>query len=71
MTSTDILASADCPECCVEENYEDFSELRKKYFDRLVKSTPDREYDESGEYAYHIFVIPELSFHFLELEKDQ
>lgn len=70
MILIDILVLVDCLECCVEENYEDFFEFRKKYFDRLVKFILDREYDESGEYVYYIFVIFELSFYFLELEKD-
>lgn len=69
MASTDILASADFLGCCVEKNYEDFYEFSKKEcFGRLVMPSTDREDAISGEHAHNIFVIPELSFHFLKLE---
>lgn len=69
MASTDILASADFLGCRVEKNYEDFYEFSKKEcFGRLVMPSTDREDAISGEHAHNIFVIPELSFHFLKLE---
>lgn len=53
----------------VEKNYEDFYEFSKKEcFGRLVMPSTDREDAISGEHAHNIFVIPELSFHFLKLE---
>ena len=66
MASTDILALADYRECFVDKSYEHFSEPGKKECsDRLVMSAAGRE-DE-----WLMFVIPELSFHLLKLEKGQ
>lgn len=43
----------------------------EKCFDRLVVSTMVREDDKNGDYAHHIFVILQLSFLLLMLEKGQ